>query len=42
MKRESYIRVRPRDSLQHHVEKRAVFAGRGVRAVGTNESNTYR
>ena len=30
------------DSHQHHFEKRAVFAGCGVRAVGTNESNTYR
>ena len=25
------------DSHQHHFEKRAVFVGRGVRAVGTNE-----
>ena len=30
------------DSHQHHFEERAVFVGRGVRAVGTNESNTYR
>ena len=37
MKRESYIRVRPRDTHQHHFEERAVFVGRGVRAVGTNE-----
>ena len=29
------------DSHQHHFEKRAVFAGCGVRAVGTNESNVY-
>ena len=28
-----------RDSHQHHFEERAVFAGRGVRAVGTNETN---
>ena len=27
---------------QRNVEERAVFAGGGVRAVGTNESNTYR
>ena len=26
-----------RDSHQHHIEERAVFAGCGVRAVGTNE-----
>ena len=26
-----------RDSHQHHFEKRAVFAGGGVRAAGTNE-----
>ena len=37
MKRESYIRVRPRDSHQHHVFETLVFAGCGVRAVGTNE-----
>ena len=30
------------DSHQHHFEKRAIFVGRGVMAVGTNESNTYR
>ena len=30
------------DSHQHHFEERAVFVGCGVRAVGTNESNTYR
>lgn len=30
------------DTHQHHFEERAVFVGRGVRAVGTNESNTYR
>ena len=30
------------DTHQHHFEERAVFAGGGVRAVGTNESNTYR
>ena len=30
------------DTHQHHFEKRAVFVGCGVRAVGTNESNTYR
>ena len=29
--------MRKRDSHQHHFEKRAVFAGCGVRAVGTNE-----
>ena len=29
------------DSHQHHFEKRAAFAGCGVMAVGTNESNTY-
>lgn len=27
-------------SSQHHFEKRAVFVGRGVRAVGTNELPT--
>ena len=26
--------MRERDTHQHHFEKRAVFAGRGVRAVG--------
>ena len=31
-----------RDTHQHYFEKRAVFAGCGVRAVGANESNTYR
>ena len=31
-----------RAGYQHHFEERAVFVGRGVRAVGTNESNTYR
>ena len=30
------------DTHQHHFEERAVFVGRGVRAVGTNESNMYR
>ena len=30
------------ESHQHHFEGRAVFAGCGVRAVGTNESNIYR
>ena len=30
------------DSHLHHFEKRAVFVGCGVRAVGTNETNTYR
>ena len=30
------------DTHQHHYEERAVFAGCGVRAVGANESNTYR
>ena len=34
--------VNSKDSHQHHFEERAVFAGCGVRAVGTNESNTYR
>lgn len=29
------------DSHQHHFEERAVFVGCGVRAVETNESNTY-
>ena len=29
-------------SQRHHFEERAVFAGCGVRAVETNESNTYR
>ena len=30
------------DTHQHHFEERAVFVGCGVRAVGANESNTYR
>lgn len=30
------------DSHQHHISETPVFVGRGVRAVGTNESNTYR
>jgi len=30
------------DSHQHHFSETPVFAGCGVRAVGTNESNTYR
>ena len=30
------------ESHQHHFEERAVFAGCGVRAVGTNETDTYR
>ena len=30
------------DTHQHHCEERAVFSGCGVRAVGTNELNTYR
>ena len=30
------------DSHQHHIEERAVFVACGVRAVGTNESSTYR
>ena len=30
------------DTHQHHFEERALFVGCGVRAVGTNESNTYR
>lgn len=29
------------DSHQHNFEERAVFAGCSVRAVGTNETNTY-
>ena len=29
------------DSHQHHFSETPVFAGGGVRAVGTNESNTY-
>ena len=29
--------MRKRDSHQHHFEKRAVFVGGGVRAVGTYE-----
>lgn len=31
-----------RDTHQHHFSETPVFVGRGVRAVGTNESNTYR
>ena len=43
MKVSSYCEwVEPSDSHQHHFEKTPVFVGRGVRAVGTNESNTYR
>lgn len=30
------------DMHKYHIEERAVFVGRGVRAVGTNESNIYR
>ena len=30
------------DSHQHHFSETPVFAGCGVMAVGTNESNTYR
>ena len=30
------------NSQQHNFDERAVFAGCGVRAVGTNESNAYR
>ena len=30
------------DTHQHHPRETAVIAGGGVRAVGTNESNTYR
>ena len=30
------------DTHQHNFEGRVVFAGCGVRVVGTNESNTYR
>ena len=30
------------DSHQHHFSETTVFVGCGVRAVGTNESNTYR
>ena len=30
------------DSHQYHFEKRAVFSGGGVRAMGTNETNMYR
>ena len=30
------------DTHQHHFSETPVFAGCGVRAVGTNESNTYR
>ena len=30
------------DSHQHHFYETPLFAGGGVRAVGTNESNTYR
>ena len=29
------------DTHQHHISETSVFAGCGVRAVGTNESNTY-
>lgn len=31
-----------RDSHQHHCSETPVFAGCGVRAVGTNETNMYR
>ncbi len=31
-----------KDTHQHHISETPVFAGCGVRAVGTNESNTYR
>ena len=34
-----YIRT---DSHQHHFEKRAVFVGCGVRAVGTKETSMVR
>ena len=30
------------DTHQHHFSETPVFAGCGVRAVGTNESNMYR
>lgn len=30
------------DTHQHHFSETPVVAGCGVRAVGTNESNTYR
>lgn len=30
------------DSPKHHFEETTVIAGCGVRAVGTNELNTYR
>ena len=30
------------DTHQHHFSETPVFAGSGVRAVGTNESNMYR
>ena len=36
-----FMKTLKQDSHQHHFEKRAVFVGRGVMAVGTNESNTY-
>ena len=36
------LRLRCQGTHQHHFEERAVFVGRGMRAVGTNESNTYR
>ena len=34
--------ARSSDSHQHHISETPVFVGCGVRAVGTNESNTYR
>lgn len=37
-----FVEMEGKDSHQHHFSETPVFAGCGVRAVGTNESNTYR
>ena len=41
-KKELAVRDEKAHESRHHFEERVVFAGCGVMAVGTNESNTYR
>ena len=40
--KELAVRDEKAHESRHHFEERVVFAGCGVMAVGTNESNTYR